>query len=61
MRLISSRVYRVDSGGGKRLLCCAGSGNRIEPPNVPQLARMAHLALSDEEVRDSEKLAIIIY
>eukprot|EP00884_Botryococcus_braunii_P011294 jgi/Botrbrau1/20165/Bobra.0173s0063.1 len=53
-RLISSRVYRVNCGGGTRLLCFASSGNRIEPPNVPQLAQMAHLALSDEEVADWE-------
>jgi hypothetical protein len=36
---------------GKRHTCNAGTGQSIEPPNVAQLAQMAHLAVTNDEVR----------
>lgn len=52
MRLFKSQLSVAPSILRQRLICCAGSGNSIEPPNVTQLAQMAQLALTDEEVHD---------
>lgn len=42
----------VPSVHNKRVICCSSPRSKIEPPNVPQLAQMAHLNVTEEEVQN---------